>query len=175
MYSEKVKIVKKFYLFLSVLIFTYGCATSQNLISQGEIYNGMTKKSLRNVLLDVYPNEDPFIPGSFSEYNRTKKSEIISGSSKKLFYVFKNVNKSLDCGLLLCKYGDGKLTSWHYSLSQARASLVKTQTISKQTQPKINNISDKDPIESLNKLIQDFENGKISEEEFNTKKQEILK
>ena len=74
---------------------TIGCSTTQSIISDGKLYSGMSKESLRNALLDVYPSEDPFIYGSFSEYNTYKKKEIISGSDKKLFYVFKNVNKSI--------------------------------------------------------------------------------
>ncbi len=107
-----------------------------------------------------------------------KKKEIVSGSNKKIFYVFKNVNKKIDCGLFLCKYGDGRLVSWHYSLSSARAALSTNESITRQEQPQIKNIStsnNEDHIEALNQLIEDLNSGKISESEFNKKKAEILK
>ena len=170
--------IKKQYLLFFILVFIYGCATSQSLISEGKVYQGMSKTSLRNILLDVYPNEDPFVPNSFSEYNSSKKKEIISGSSKNLFYVFKDVYKPTVCGILLCKYGDGSLVSWHYSLTSARASLVESENIIKQEQPKITNLStsdNRDHIEALNQLIEDLESGKITEAEFNQKKAQILK
>lgn len=156
---------------------TIGCSTTQSIISDGKLYSGMSKESLRNALLDVYPSEDPFIYGSFSEYNTYKKKEIISGSDKKLFYVFKNVNKSVDCGVFLCKNGDGKLVSWHYSLSSARAALVSKDKVINQEQPVINSITSSnndDHIDALNKLIDDLESGKISKNDFNKKKAEIL-
>tara|TARA_E500000178_G_C16631673_1_gene577933 strand:- start:112 stop:636 length:525 start_codon:yes stop_codon:yes gene_type:complete len=166
--------LKKFIFIIFIIAFTYSCATSQNFISKGEIYSGMSKTSLRNLLLSVYPNEDPFIPGSFSEYNSLKSGEIISGSGKKIFYVFKNVNTPLDCGMFLCKYGNGTLKSWHYSLPDARASLISDKKLSNQEQPVISNIDEDDPVDDLNKLIKDFENGKITEEEFNEQKRNIL-
>ena len=58
-----------------ILIFflLYGCATTESIISDGKLYSGMSKESLRNVLIDVYPSEDAFIPDSFSEYNYSEK------------------------------------------------------------------------------------------------------
>jgi hypothetical protein len=163
-----------------ILIFflLYGCATTESIISDGKLYSGMSKESLRNVLIDVYPSEDAFIPDSFSEYNYSEKKEIISGSSKKLFYVFKNVNKPIDCGLILCKYGDGTLVSWHYNLSNARNALTSNKNINSQQQPIIKNISsnnNKDHVDALNELIEDLKSGKIDEFEFNKKNDDILK
>ena len=161
-----------------IFLFFYGCATTESILSDGKLYKGMSKESLRNVLLDVYPSEDAFIPDSFSEYNYSIKKEIISGSGKKLFYVFKNVNKPIDCGLILCKYGDGTLVSWHYNLSDAREALISNKNIDNQKQPVIESISSndsKDHVDALNELIEDFKSGKITESEFNTKKADILK
>ena len=179
-HSEKISNMrlKKLFLLFLILVFVHGCATTQSLISDGKLYTGMSKESLRNLLVDVYPSEDAFIPGSFSEQNLSKKKEIISGSGKKLFYVFKNVNKPVDCGLILCKYGDGSLVSWHYTLSAARAALVTDKNTTNQEQPQIMSKSsdkNKDHIDALNQLIEDLESGKISESEFNQKKAQILK
>jgi len=89
-----------------------------------------------------------------------------------------NVYKPVKCGVILCDYGDGKLKSWHYSLNDAITSLTK-QTKQVKKQPKLiassTDNSNKDYILELNNLIKDFENGSISEEEFNRKKAEILK
>ncbi len=170
--------LKKFIILLNILIFTYSCATTESIISDGKLYTGMSKESLRNILLDVYPGEDPFITDSFSEYDFSNKKEIISGSSKKLFYVFKNVNKPIDCGLILCKYGDGRLVSWHYSLASARAALTSTESTTNQEQPQIKTISsssNEDHVDALNQLIEDLKSGKIDESEFNKKKSDILK
>ena len=170
--------LKKFFIFLILSFFTYSCATTENIISGGKIYSGMSKESLRNILLDVYPSEDPFVPNSFSEYDFSAKKEIISGSSKKLFYLFKEVNKPIDCGLIFCKYGNGRLVSWHYTLSEARNALISTESATNQEQPQIKNTSssvNEDYVDALNKLIEDFKLGKINENEFNRKKADILK
>ena len=53
--------LKKVYHIINILIFTYSCATTESIISDGKLYTGMSKESLRNILLDVYPGEDPFI------------------------------------------------------------------------------------------------------------------
>ncbi len=171
-------ILKKFVILFTILVFLYSCATTENIISGGKIYTGMSKESLRNILLDVYPSEDPFVPNSFSEYDFSAKKEIISGSSKKLFYLFKDVKKPIDCGLIFCKYGNGRLVSWHYTLFEARAALTSTESATNQEQPQIKNISsstDEDYVDALNKLIEDFKLGKINESDFNKKKANILK
>ena len=92
--------------------------------------------------------------------------------------MFKNVNKPINCGLLLCKSGDGKLVSWHNNLSQARAFLLNEDKDIKQDQPEIKTIStsnNRDHVDILNELIEDLESGKITQSEFNQKKAELLK
>lgn len=169
---------KSYFLNFLLIFLIYGCASTESLISDGQVYKGMSKTSLRNLLLDVYPSEDPFVYGSFSEYNSSKKKEIISGSNKNIFYVFKDVNKPMNCGLILCKSGDGKLVSWHNNLSQARAFLLNDDKDIKQDQPEIKTIStsnNRDHVDILNELIEDLESGKITQSEFNQKKAELLK
>jgi hypothetical protein len=162
----------------ALLLFVYGCATGTSIVNNGEVYAGMSKIKLRNVHFKTFPVDDPFLPDSFSKYDSIKRTEIISGSSQKVFYVLENVYKPVKCGVILCDYGDGKLKSWHYSLNDAITSLTK-QTKQVKKQPKLiassTDNSNKDYILELNNLIKDFENGSISEEEFNRKKAEILK
>jgi hypothetical protein len=162
---------------LFTLTFLYGCASGVSIINNNEIYVGMSKSQLRNVHLKTYMGDDPFISGSFSNFDFTKKNEIISGANKKVFFVFENVDKPIKCGFL-CDYGNGKLKSWHYSYIEAKNSLTK-DIKQIQKQPKLilssNDNSNENYIKLLNNLIKDFENGIITEEEFNKKKSEILK
>lgn len=168
---------KKILFLIIISILTFGCATTDSLISEGKVYSGMSKTSLRNLLLDVYPNEDPFIYGSFSEFDYSNNIEIISGSNRNVFYVFKDVKTPVKCGLIICKYGDGKLLSWHYSINSARTALTDNNKFEDSQQPKISKVSssnNQDHVDALNKLIEDFQSGKISQTEFNKKKSEIL-
>ena len=57
--------------FVIFLLLT-GCATGETLINQGEIYQGMSKNSLRDRMLTTYPGDDPFLYGSFSNFNYSK-------------------------------------------------------------------------------------------------------
>ena len=163
-------------LLMSVITLLVGCATGTSVVQKGEVYKGMSKDNLRDVLFKAYPGDDPFLSGSFTEYNSNNKIEIVSGSSKNVFYIFENTNQPVKCGMFLCDYGNGILKSWHYSLADAR--LLPKKQIQKK-QPKIsissNSNSDLNYIDELNKLIKDLENGNINEEEFNIKKSEILK
>jgi len=164
--------------FVIFLLLT-GCATGETLINQGEIYQGMSKNSLRDRMLTTYPGDDPFLYGSFSNFNYSKGTEIIAGFSKKVFYVFEDVNKPVKCGIIICDYGNGRLVSWHYSLQSANQSLIEEKKPVQKKQPKLvvstNNEEEKtDYIRELNNLIEDLENGKITKEEFNRKKVELL-
>ena len=164
-------------LLTSLIITLTGCVTGSSIISEGNIYSGMSKGELRTKLLRTYMGDDPFISCSFSNFDFTKKNEIISGANKKVFFVFENVDKPIKCGFL-CDYGNGKLKSWHYSYIEAKNSLTK-DIKQIQKQPKLilssNDNSNENYIKLLNNLIKDFENGIITEEEFNKKKSEILK
>ena len=66
---------KSYFLNFLLIFLIYGCASTESLISDGQVYKGMSKTSLRNLLLDVYPSEDPFVYGSFSEYNSSKRKK----------------------------------------------------------------------------------------------------
>ena len=156
------------------------CVTGSSVISKGNVYTGMSKDDLRSKLLRTYMGDDPFLPKQHkNSYDSSKKIEIIWGSSANVFYVFENVYKPMKCGVILCNEGNGVLKSWHFTLGEARSSLNSKKKIVQKKQPKISvstsSSSSIDHVEELNKLINDLENGKITQKEFNKKKNEILK
>ena len=75
-------------LLMSVITLLVGCVTGNSIVQKGEVYKGMSKDNLRDVLFKAYPGDDPFLSGSFTEYNSSNKIEIVSGTSKNVFYVF---------------------------------------------------------------------------------------
>ena len=123
-------------------------------------------------MLTTYPGDDHFY-SSFSNFNYSKGTEIIAGYSKKVFYVFEDVNKPVKCGIIICDYGNGRLVSWHYSLQSANQSLIEEKPVQKNNPNLLFQLIMKrktDYIRELNNLIEDLENGKITKEEFNRKK-----
>jgi len=164
----------------SLIIALTSCVTGSSVISKGNVYTGMSKSDLRGKLLRTYMGDDPFLPNEHkSSYDSSKKIEIIWGSSANVFYVFENVYKPITCGIILCNEGNGVLKSWHFTLGDARSSLNTKKKIVQKKQPKISVSSNSnlnvDYIKELNKLIDDLESGKITQKEFNTKKNKILK
>ena len=101
------------------------CATTDSIVSSGKIKKNISKSELGDAFITSYPGDDPLIPGGGSEFFSESNSEIIWGSNKNKFYVFKNVSEPVSCGIILCKNGNGTLESWHDSLKDARASLPK--------------------------------------------------
>ena len=106
-----------------------GCATTESIVSSGKIKKNISKSQLSDAFLTSYPSEDPLLPGAGSEYHSEVASEIIWGENEKKYYVFRYVSEPVSCGVLLCKYGNGTLESWHNTLDQARASLPKKEKI----------------------------------------------
>ena len=157
-------------------LFTFlliGCATGSQIITSGDVRVGMSKLELQSTLFMSYPSEDPFIPGGDSNMFYKENKEIINGSSKTVFYVFKNVTKPVTCGWI-CDYGNGYLEKWFYSYYDAKEYITKKELPKVETKKKIVT-KDKDVVDALNKLIEDYKSGKISEEEFSSKKSDILK
>ncbi len=162
---------------LSCLLFLVACATGSELISQGEVRKGMSKSQLRSALNMSYPSDDPFVGGSFSKLFSTLNKEIIYGSGKKQFYVFRNVNTPKKCGDWTCSNGDGYYDSYFYSLKAAEDYLNPKKVITKQKKKKpllVKTSSETDIVEQLEKLIKELKDGRISEEEFNLKKRKLL-
>ena len=110
-----------------VFLLLVGCATTASIVSSGKIKKNISKSQLQDAFLVSYPGDDPFIPGSGSEYYSDIDTEIIWGENIKKYYVFRYVSEPVSCGILLCKLGNGTLESWHNTLDEARASLPKKE------------------------------------------------
>ena len=123
------------------------------------------------------------VPTAYREYFAHYKKEILAPDKKNkdIYYVFRNVNRPVSCGWLLCNEGDGYLDKTFSNYTDAVKYITgekkkpkKTITIvedDKETEVP----SDDDMIEKLSKLAEDYQSGKITEEEFKSKKTEILK
>ena len=159
---------------LSLVFLLAACATGTQIISSGDVRSGMSKQELRSVLFRSYPSEDPFLNSGISKMFYKENKEIIYGSAQTVFYVFRNVTKPVKCGWALCDDGNGYLEKWFYSYSDAKNYITVKELPKVKTTKKIT-IKDKDVVDSLNKLIEDYKSGKISKEEFASKKAEILR
>lgn len=173
----------RYVIFLLVLVLLNSCTTGQELISSGEIQKGLSKQDMRSKFLSSTLSEDPFLPEGGRLYFSDSKTEIVYPTSKSHFYVFTNVNKPIKCGNWSCDLGNGYFDSWHVSITAARnyidenyGNKKKIVTKKKNTKlPKITEPNSSEKIEKLQKLINKFENGNISREEFNKQKKELLK
>ena len=88
------------YSILILYFFVVSCATGSQLVSDNRIYLGMSKKQLQELFygaafLSAY--EDPFLYGSFRKHVSSKNKEIIAGSSKSMYFVFKDVTIPVRC------------------------------------------------------------------------------
>ena len=129
----------------------------------------MSKSELQLALNLTYPSEDPFLPQGTSRTFYNEKKEIINGSAQTVFYVFRNVSKPVKCGGWICDPGNGYLEKWFYSYNNAKDFVTKKELPKVKTKRKIVT-KDKDVVDALNKLIEDYKSGKINKEEFTSKK-----
>ena len=137
---------------------------------------------MRSKFMSSTLSEDPFLPEGGRLYFSETKTEIIYPSSKSYFYVFTNVFKPMKCGNWACDLGNGYYDSWHVSIPAARKYIDETynnkqKTVTKKQKkilPKISQPKSSDKIEKLQELINKYENGNISREEFNKQKKELL-
>ena len=125
--------MKNIILIIIAITFLYGCATTDSVISSGQIYKGMSKINAQKVLFTTYPGDDPFLPDGGEQYYEDKKKEILWGYGKKVYYVFKDVTIPQRCGAFICNYGNGTLESWHYTLSAALATVDTKKKVAKKT------------------------------------------
>ena len=164
------------------LLFLYSCTTGQELISSGKIKKGLSKQDMRSKFMSSSLSEDPFLPEGGRLYFSETKTEIVYPSSKSYFYVFTNVFRPMKCGNWMCDLGNGYYDSWHVSIPAARKYIEETygnkKKISTKKQkkklPKISQPKSSDKIDKLQELINKYENGNISREEFNKQKKELL-
>ena len=176
-YLGQLRLYDKLYRKILILLFTLllaACATSSQVISSGDVRSGMSKQALRSALDMTYPSEDPFLNTGISKMFYKENKEIIYGSAQTVFYVFRNVTKPLKCGVWTCDFGNGYLEKWFYSYFDAK-NYITTKELPKVKTAKKIVTKDKDVVDNLNKLIEDYKSGKISKEEFTSKKTKILK
>ncbi|MDC0408053.1 DMAP1-binding domain-containing protein [Candidatus Pelagibacter sp.] len=173
---SKVISIFTFFIFLS------GCSSGTKVVNSNKIKPGMSKDKVNLVLYVNAMMDQITIPQSYREYFSSEKKEILGDDKGKVYYVFKNVYTPVKCGILLCTAGDGILEKTFFSYSDARKfvkgqEIIKIEpktTVSIENNGQINEVETAD-IDKLQTLIKDFESGKITEEEFNNKKSEIIK
>ncbi|MBD1108733.1 hypothetical protein IDH26_01315 [Pelagibacterales bacterium SAG-MED50] len=172
----------KIILIFSITFFLSACSSGTKVVNSNKIKPGMSKDKVNLVLYVNAMMDQITIPQSYREYFSSEKKEILGDDKGKVYYVFKNVNTPVKCGILLCDTGDGILEKTFFSYSEARK-FVKGQetikvepktTVSIENNGQTNEVETAD-IDKLQTLIKDFESGKITEEEFNNKKSEIIK
>ena len=170
------------FLLIFLLLFLFSCTTGEKLISSGKIQKGLSKQDMRGKFMSSTLSEDPFLPEGGRLYFSNTKTEIVYPSSKSYFYVFTNVFKPMKCGNWACDLGNGYYDSWHVSIPAARKYIdetygnkkkIVTKTKKKEL-PKISQPKSTEKIDKLEALIKNFESGKISREEFNRQKKELL-
>jgi len=105
------------------IILLISCSSPSQLLSQGMIYPGMSKSSFREVMLfNLDVNDDAFLSGCVREYFSDTRHEIISSSSRSMFYVFKQVTDPApinNCD----KIGNGILADSFNSYTAAKKSI----------------------------------------------------
>ena len=137
---------------------------------------------MRSKFMSSTLSEDPFLPEGGRLYFSDTKTEIVYPSSKSYFYVFTNVFKPMKCGNWACDLGNGYYDSWHVSIPAARKYIDETygnkkKTVTKKQKkvlPKISQPKSSDKLDKLQELINKYEKGDISREEFNKQKKELL-
>ena len=172
----------KIILIFSITFFLSACSSGTKVVNSNKIKPGMSKDKVNLVLYVNAMMDQITIPQSYREYFSSEKKEILGDDKGKVYYVFKNVYTPVKCGILICTTGDGILEKTFFSYSEARK-FVKGQetikvepktTVSIENNGQTNEVETAD-IDKLQTLIKDFESGKITEEEFNNKKSEIIK
>ena len=172
-------------LLLFIIFFISACASPSSLIKENKIRPGMSKLDVENAIIFGSFWNQIFVPEAYREYFPKQKKEILSGTGKKVFYVFKRVNTQVKCGWLLCEYGNGYLDKTFNNYSDAINYVVNDENIASEKKPKKtitiieDNVETEVPddekmLQKLNELVKDYKSGKITEEEFISKKAELL-
>ena len=180
------KIINKVILLITISLILSGCfASSQKLVQKNKIRVGMTKPAINVVFAFQSIMENPFLPLSYREYFSAEKKEILSDDNdKNNYYVFSNVNTPVSCGWMMCDFGDGRLSRIFTNYNDAVNYIKKTNTNSKKPKKTLTikqngqskEISnDSSVISQIKKLSKDYKDGKITEEQFEEGKTEILK
>jgi len=82
-------------IFLIVILFILGaCVAPEALINKNEIYQGMSKRSLDDVMLMTSLTDDITMSGCSRNYFPDTQHEILSSESRKLYFLFEKVTIS---------------------------------------------------------------------------------
>ena len=113
--------------FCLVVVLIQSCATPQQLIQQNVIYKGMNKSSLWNAMVNMNVGDDLTLGGCYRNYYPDVDYEILGSSSRKAWYVFKNV--TVPAAVTNCSYkGNGVLEEVLYGGFNKVEEYVKQQT-----------------------------------------------
>ena len=173
--------LKVIFLFIFTILVA-SCSTGTKVVNSDKIKPGMTKIDVEFVLSFTAINYQAGIPTGYREYFSNLKKEILADEKKQVYYVYKNVFTPVTCGFLLCNLGDGILEKTFFDYSDARnfikgkedIKIEPKSTITIESNGQLDELDSKD-IVNLQSLIKDFESEKITEEEFNKRKLEIIK
>jgi hypothetical protein len=132
--------IRKIILGLVLLIFTSvnsNASSYADLIEKKKIFIGMSKVELRDVTRGLSMVDELFLPSGlqYRDYFPEKNIEILTGSSRKMFFVFSNVTEKVE------KYytpGNGKLSSVHWDIGSAMNALnPKIETVINKPKEKV--------------------------------------
>ena len=181
---ENSNMLKKI-LFFSLFIILVSCSSGSKLVQKNVIKTGMTKNDLDIVLAYRTFWDQVNVPNAYREYFRQQKKEILAPDKKNkdIYYVFKNVNKPMKCGWILCNSGDGFLDKTFSNYNDASSYILGSskepkKTVSIEDNGKISEISTNRGngtfVNDLGSLIEAYKSGKITKKEFDKKKDAIL-
>ena len=172
---------------LIILLFLLPACFASNvkLIENNKIYPGMNKIQINSVFAYQSILENPLLPLSYKEYFQKENKEILSDDNdRNVYYVFRNVYKPVSCNWLYCNFGDGILDKTFLSYSAAvnyvkkteKKNYIQKKTVTIVDKGKKQTISaEKNVLDELSKVTKDYKDGKISESEFEKRKEEILR
>lgn len=180
------KFVNKVILLITFSFVLSGClASSQKLVDKNKIRVGMSKYRVNSVFAFQSILENPLLPLSYREYFAAEKKEILSDdNNRNIYYVFSNVNTRVTCGWIMCNFGDGRLSRIFTNYNDAVNYVKKTNTSSYKPKKtltikqngQIKEISSNSSVlKKIKKLSKDYKDGKITEDQFEEGKTEILK
>ena len=107
---------------IALLLFgIIGCSTGYDLVTNNTIKLGMTKRVFLDATVSSYIQDDPFLSPCYRKYYSQAKLEVMSSSSRSIYYIFENVftPSTPSCGRSNNSLGNGTLASIQYSLSDA--------------------------------------------------------
>ena len=118
--------MKNLFILILLCFLLNACTTAREEVASGKVRIGMTKTDLRIALGATTLSEDAFLGGCYRNYNNNLKLEVLSSSSRSVYFVFENVYQpSIGCDRF--KVGDGRLVQIKYSLQDVNQ-YIKSKT-----------------------------------------------